>query len=481
MSGCGSNDCCAANTASSALHIAIIGSGSAAFACAIAAAERGARVTLIESAEVIGGCCVNVGCVPSKAMIQAARLAQWQRHNPFEGLADHPPQIDHGLLTRQRQRLVDSLRAVKYEQILADNPALSLVRGRASFLEPGVLQVRASDGTAQRIEADRVLIATGSRPAIPAIPGLRDTPFWTSTDALFSQICPRHLLVIGSSVVAVELAQAWRRLGAAVTVLARHRLLYREDPALGEGLRQVFEEEGIEVIEQAGVSAVSWQDERFRLSTRMGVVEGDRLLVAAGRRANTDDLALDAVGIATRADGAIPVDDRLQTSTPNIYAAGDCADLPKYVYVAAAAGTRAGIHMTGGEAHLDLTVLPAVIFTDPQVATVGLDERQAQAQGIETDSRQLALAHVPRAQANGDTRGFIKLVAEAGSGRLLGAQVLASEGGEIIQSAALALTNGMTVEAMANALYPYLTMVEGLKLCAQTFSRDVSQLSCCAG
>ncbi|MGH8848267.1 MAG: mercury(II) reductase, partial [Polaromonas sp.] len=174
-------------------------------------------------------------------------------------------------------------------------------------------------------------------------------------------------------------------------------------------------------------------------------------------------------------------DSGLRTSSPHIYAAGDCTDQPQFVYVAAAAGTRAAINMTGGEASLDLAVVPAVVFTDPQVATVGYSEAEAHHDGIETDSRTLTLDNVPRALVNFDTRGFIKLVAEAGSGRLIGVQAVAPEAGEFIQTAALAIRARMTVQELAGQLFPYLTMVEGLKLAAQTFNKDVKQLSCCAG
>ena len=171
----------------------------------------------------------------------------------------------------------------------------------------------------------------------------------------------------------------------------------------------------------------------------------------------------------------------METSTTNIYAAGDCSNMPQFVYVAAAAGSRAGINMTGGEARLDLSTMPAVIFTDPQVATVGLTEEQAVTESYEVITRVLDMENVPRALANFETDGFIKLVADKSTGKILGAQILAHEGGEIIQSAALAIHNNMTVDDLAGQLFPYLTMVEGLKLCAQTFSKDVKELSCCAG
>ncbi len=463
------------------LNIAIIGSGSGAFAAAIRALEAGARVTLIEGAELIGGTCVNIGCVPSKIMIRAAHIAHLQAHHPFTGLSRQAPQIERAALVAQQQARVEELRHAKYERILEDNPDIQLLRGWARFQDARTLIVSRADGTEQSVTADRILIASGATPAIPEIPGLKDTPYWTSTEALVAETLPRHLLVLGGSVVALELAQAFRRLGSAVTLLARSTLLSREDPQLGAGLQRVFEKEGIRVLTHSVPAAVSHDGEDFILRTSAGEIRGDRLLVATGRRPNTRALALEKAGIATDPRGGIIIDDRMRTSVEHIYAAGDCTDQPQYVYVAAAAGTRAAINMTGGDARLDLTAMPAVVFTEPAIATVGLDETQAASRGIEAESRTLDLENVPRALANFDTHGFIKLVAEKDSGRLLGCQVLAAEGGEIIQAAALAIRNRMSVADLAEQLFPYLTMVEGLKLCAQTFSKDVRQLSCCAG
>jgi len=463
------------------LHIAIIGTGSGAFACAIKAVEGGAQVTMVEGADVIGGCCVNVGCVPSKILIRAAQLAQQQRHNPFIGLADHKPNLNRSLLARQQTERVEELRQAKYQHILESNSTLNMVKGYARFKDSNTLIIRKTDGNEQEITADRILIATGATPTIPPINGLANTPYWTSTEALFAEDTPQHLIVIGSSVVAVELAQAYRRLGAKVTILARNTLLFHQDPLLGEALTQSFEKEGITVLNQTQASQIDYVDNEFLLTTNNGTIQGDKLLIATGRHANTETLNLDVVDVATEKNGAIKVNNRMETSVANIYAAGDCSTMPQLVYVAAAAGSRAGINMTGGDATLDLSAMPAVIFTDPQVATVGLSEHQANEKGIETDSRILAMENVPRALANFEIDGFIKLVTESETGRLIGAQIIAHEGGEIIQSAALAIHNKMTVIDLANQLFPYLTMVEGLKLCAQTFHKDVKELSCCAG
>ncbi|MCO6440862.1 MAG: mercury(II) reductase [Nitrococcus mobilis] len=465
-----------------ARHIAIIGSGGGAFAAAIRAAEAGARVTMIE-AGTLGGTCVNVGCVPSKITLRAAEIAHAGGYHPFDGVPrTGNTAVDRARLLAQLRGRVDELRQAKYQKILDDNPRINLIRGRAHFEDPYTLAVALKGGERQRLRVDRVLIAAGASPSRPPIPGLAEAPYWTSTEALFSDEVPEQLAVIGSSFVALEIAQAYRRLGSEVTILARSTLLSRADPEIGAGLQAAFEGEGIRVLTHTQAERVAHADNTFTLWTNnVGPIAVDRLLVAVGRTPNTADLNLQAVEVETNRRGAIRVNERLQTSTPTIYAVGDCANLPQLVYVAAAAGTRAAINMTGGEAALDLSVMPVVLFTDPQVASVGMDEGQARVAGIETESRRLELSEVPRALANFDTRGFIKLVAEAGADRLIGAQVLAHNGGEIIQVAALAIRHHMSVHELAGELFPYLTMAEGLKLCAQTFTKDVSQLSCCAG
>jgi mercuric reductase len=464
-----------------ALHVAVIGSGGAAMAAALKAVEQGARVTLIERG-TIGGTCVNVGCVPSKIMIRAAHIAHLRRESPFDaGVPPTPPSILRERLLAQQQGRVEELRQAKYESILDSNPSITVLRGEARFKNEHSLTVQLAEGGERTVFFDRCLIATGASPAIPPILGLKDTPYWTSTEALVSDSIPERLAVIGSSVVAVELAQAFARLGSQVTILARSTLFFREDPAIGEAVTAAFRMEGIEVLDHTQASQITCVDGEFVLTTGQGEVRADKLLVATGRAPNTRSLNLSAAGVEVSAQGAIVIDERLRTSALHIYAAGDCTDQPQFVYVAAAAGTRAAINMAGGDVALDLTAMPAVVFTDPQVATVGYSEAEAHYDGIETDSRVLTLDNVPRALANFDTRGFIKLVAEAGTGRLIGVQAVAPEAGELIQTAAMAIRHRMTVQALADQLFPYLTMVEGLKLAAQTFNKDVKQLSCCAG
>lgn len=463
------------------LHVAVIGSGGAAMAAVVKAVERGARVTLIERG-TIGGTCVNIGCIPSKIMIRAAHIAHLRRESPFDGGISAIESVIHReKLLSQQQARVDQLRHAKYENILDSNPNVTVLHGEARFNDGHSLLVRLNGGGERIIAFDRCLIATGASTAVPPIAGLKDTPYWTSTEALASDTIPERLAVVGSSAVAVELAQAFVRLGSKVTILARHTLLFRVDPAVGEAVTSALQDEGIEVLNHTQASQVAHVNDQFVLTTAEGGVRADKLLIATGRRPNTGDLALEAVGVRLNSQGSIVVDERMHTSAPHIYAAGDCTDQPQFVYVAAAAGTRAAINMTGGEAELDLSAMPAVVFIDPQVACVGYSEAEAKSQGIEIDSRTLTLDNVPRALVNFDTRGFIKLVAEASSGRLIGVQAVADEAGEFIQTAALAIRRKMTVQELADQLFPYLTMVEGLKLAAQSFTKDVKELSCCAG
>jgi len=465
----------------SGLHIAIVGTGSSAFAAAIKAVELGAQVTMIEGADIIGGTCVNIGCVPSKILIRGAHIAHSQHQHNFKGIAFNKPNINRKVMVQQQQAMVEKLRYAKYESILESNPGINLIRGMAHFKDKSTLMITKADGSESNIKADRILLAVGARAMIPKINGLTNTPYWTSTEAVIADEIPKHLVVLGGSVVALELTQAYHRLGSEVTIMARSTLLSSEDIGIGNNLSEILENEGLNIKLHTVPNNVSHDGKLFTVNTAKGVIHCDRLLVATGRQSNADTLALDNAGIAISQTGTIIIDEYMRTNVEHIYAAGDCTNQPQYVYVAAAAGTRAAKNMTGDDVAIDLSAMPAVVFTDPQVATVGLTEQQANALGIEADSRKLNLENVPRALVNLDTRGFIKLVAEKNTGRVIGCQILAAESGEIIQTAALTISNKMTVENLANHLFPYLTMVEGLKLTAQTFNKDVKQLSCCAG
>lgn len=355
------------------LHVAIIGSGSGAFAAAIRASEAQARVTMIERNEIIGGTCVNVGCVPSKITLRATEARHTRARHPFHGIARDQEPIEQPAQLAQLRARVHEQRHNKYQKILDDNPDIELIRGEAHFEAGSALAVKSAAGHITHLSPDRILVTTGASPFIPAVPSLADTPYWTSTEALYAERVPEDLIVLGSSFVALVLAQAHRRLDASITLLARNTLLSRKE----DGLQQVFETEGIDVRTHTRTEHVSRARGQFTLQLENGQINGDHLLVATGRHPNTADLALDRAGVETDGFGAIAVDERLRNSAEFIYSVGDCSTMPQLVYVAGAAGRRAVENITGGDARLDLSVMPEVIFTNPQIATVGLDKQRA--------------------------------------------------------------------------------------------------------
>ncbi|CAN5190519.1 mercury(II) reductase [soil metagenome] len=467
-------------------HLLIMGGGSAAFAAAIRAAELDARVTMVERA-TMGGTCVNVGCVPSKTLIKAADIHHLRRHHSFEGVPSSNGRIDLARLVAQKDELVERLRRTRYKDVLAAYPSIEYVAGDARLTGPRTAVVDRVAGGRLDIEVDRIVIATGSRPWAPPIEGLEDIPYWTNVEALATSEVPERLVVIGGSAVGTELAQMYARLGSRVTILeALSTLVPNEDSDLGRALAGCLAEEGIEVVTSAAVRKVQRRGESFRVVAEADgteqIFEGSRLLVATGRRANVEALDLESAGVETDRKGFIVVDERLETSREGIFAAGDCTPLPQFVYVAAKAGTIAAENAIGGEEiRLDLSAMPAVTFTDPQVASVGLTEDEACRGEEDVAVRSLGMEHVPRALVNRDTRGLVKIVAREADGRILGVHVLAPAAGEVIQSAVLAVKLGLTVGDLADTLFPYLTEVEGLKLAAQTFQREITHLSCCAG
>ncbi len=471
---------CGCGTAGADVDLVVCGAGSAGFSAAITAAEQGARVLLIGDG-TIGGTCVNIGCVPSKALIRAAEALHAVRHaRRFAGIRTEGRLVDWSALVAQKDELVAALRRKKYVDLLPAYPTITYREGRARLVDGGV-----AIGD-EIVRCPRVIIATGARPAIPAIPGLAEVPYLTSTTALSLDRLPAHLVVLGGGYIGCELAQAFRRFGARVTIVDMAPILAAAEPEIRSVLRKAFQAEDIVLHEETQVVAVSGSGGRVTLDLDQGghrfQLTADALLVAAGRRANTEGLGLEEMGIATRADGRIRVDAHMQTTRPGIYAAGDVTDRDPFVYMAAHGARIAALNALGGNRHrYDNHAMPWVVFTDPEIAAVGLSEEAARAAGHAVVSRVLPLDEVPRALVARDTRGVIKLVAEADSERLLGAQIAAPHGADTIQTAALAIKTGMRVADLAETIFPYLTLVEGLKLAAQTFTKDVAKLSCCAG
>ncbi|WP_033309259.1 mercury(II) reductase [Streptomyces iakyrus] len=476
-------------TTHSGVDLAVIGSGSAAFAAAIAATGGGKRVVMVERGTT-GGTCVNVGCVPSKALLAAAEA----RHGAaaagrFPGLAAAEVPVGFPGLIGGKDALVEQLRAEKYTGLAADY-GWEIAHGTAAFAgstEAPVLDVVLRDGGTRRIEAAHYLIATGSAPWAPPVDGLEQAGYLTSTTAMELDMLPESMAVVGGNAVGLEQAQLFTRLGTEVTVIeALERLAPFEEPEVSAAIEEVFAAEGITVHTGAALAAVRRDEHGYTLAAGRGSEEielrAEKLLVATGRRPVTAGLNLDAVGVKTGTRGEVVVDDHQRTTNERIWAAGDVAGGPQFVYVAAAQGTLVADNaFTGAGRTLDYTALPRVTFTSPAIAAVGMTDAQVADAGIHCDCRTLPLEHVPRALANRDTRGLVKLVAERGTGRVLGVHVIADGAGDLITAATYAITAGLTVEQLAQTWAPYLTMAEALKLAAQTFTADVAKLSCCAG
>lgn len=452
--------------------LAVIGSGGAAFAAAIEASRLDARVVLIERATV-GGTCVNIGCVPSKTLLAAAHSYHQAVSHPFAGVPTQAGPVDLAALIAQKDELVADMRQHKYLD-LAEHYGFEIIHDQARFKDSETLAV---DG--RELTARSYLIATGADPAIPDLPGLREAGYLTSTTAMEQTRVPKRLVTVGGGFVGLEQSQLFARLGAEVTIIGR--LAPRAEPELASRLRQILIDEGIHVVD-ARATAVEWNGDTRVVHTDKGTpVEGDAILVATGRQARTDALDLSASGVDVDDRGFITIDDTLRTSNPRVYAAGDVAGGPQFVYVAAAQGHVAAHNaLRGTDETVDYTGLPDVVFTDPQLAKAGLTEAEAIEAGYHCDCRVLGLENVPRGLVNHDTRGAIKLVAQAKTGKVLGVHALADGAGDVVLAGVYATKFGLKVSDLASTWAPYLTMSEALRLVAQSFTTPVDELSCCA-
>jgi len=471
--------CCSPN--SGEFDVAVLGAGSAGFSAAITAADEGAQVALIGSG-TIGGTCVNVGCVPSKALIRAAEtLHVAKAADRFDGIEASSSVSNWQAVVKQKQGLVDDLRKAKYSDILPAYNSVAYLEGKAAFSENGDLTV---DGNA--ISAKKVIIATGTRPALPSIKGIEAVNYLTSTTALEQETLPASLLIIGAGYIGAEIAQIFARAGVSVTIISRRGLLPEAEPEIGEALTQYFEDEGITVINGIAYERIDEKDGSVTLTVKddsgSREITSQKVMIATGRTPNTESLNLASAGIEVTANNGVKVDDQMRTTRENVYAAGDVTGRDQFVYMAAYGAKIASKNaLNGNSLSYDNSAMPAVVLTEPQVASVGLTEAQAKATGVDVRTSVLTLDNVPRALAARDTRGLIKLVADGKSKRLIGAHILAPEGSDSIQTAVMAIKAGMTYDDLGATIFPYLTTVEGLKLAAQTFDMDVKKLSCCAG
>jgi len=466
----------------------VLGSGSTAFAAAIRATDLGARVAMVER-RTIGGTCANRGCLPSKNLIEAARIVHEAAHPRYPGLSPARIAVDFGALVTQKDEVVHGYRASRYASVADGIADLEVLDGDAAFVDPHT--VRIGD---RAVSADRILIAIGSRPTIPPMPGLADVPYLTSDllDADEAQrlaVLPESLAVLGGGYVAVELGQLFARLGSRVTIVARSELLGGYEPELGRTLAEVFAGEGIEVVTGARIDHMRGDASgvELALETTDGgrLVRAERLIVATGRMPNTDNLALERAGVAVEGSGFVTVDAQLRTSQPHIWAAGDVIGRQHGSQMATPVGARQG-RIVADNAFADTrrafdgSVIPRAIFTDPPIATVGLTEAEVKAKRYPAVSATTPMEYVPRAGAIHRTTGSVKMIASTIDERVLGVHVIGEGASEIIHEAAMAMKFRATLADFVDLVHVYPTMSEALKIGALAFSRDVSKLSCCA-
>ncbi len=467
----------------------ILGSGSTAFAAALTAQEFGKTSVLTEE-RIVGGTCVNRGCLPSKNLIEAAKLIFDAREPRYPGLSSCPMKLDFPALIAQKDELVRGYRNKKYESLLGGS--FRIEEGHVEFVDPHT--VRVGD---KQLSGRVVLIATGSRPVVPAIEGLDSVPYLTSDlltsgEAVELKELPKSLLVIGGGYIALELGQMFSRFGTAVTILDRNpRLLFRGyEPEVGVAVRGAFADEGLQVVVNASVRSVREEGAEVVLTAEVGGRErhyrAEKLLVATGRRPNSDTIAIERAGVAVNPRGEVVVDEFLRTNVPHIFAAGDVIGRQFGSQMATPVGSRDGgiaarNALSGGELRkVDHRVIPRVIFTDPPVAVVGQTDAEAVAAGHPCWCNALPMSLVPRAGAIRDTRGFVKMVANAETGEVLGVTMVGNSAGEVIHEAAMAMRFGATVQDFIDLLHVYPTMAEALKIVAISRFKDPSKLSCCA-
>jgi mercuric reductase len=441
-------------------------------------------VAIVEGAEAVGGTCVNLGCIPSKNLIEAAHHYHTAR-TPFPGIQPCEPDLRWQEVLRQKEEIIGTLRQEKYLDVLASYEGVTLLRGRAELLRGGRVRVGEHE-----VRARKVILATGTRPAMPPIPGLREAGALDSTTVMELDALPGSMVVIGGGAVGLELGQAFARFGVRVIVVeAMERIAPTEDPDVSEALTAALEAEGLEIHAGVKVTGVSRDEQGYTIriedDSLTGEVRAELLLVATGRRPNTEELGLDAAGVEADRHGFIQVDEFMRTSNPDVFAAGDVTGGPGFVYVAAYTGgiaAQAALSEITGEEPIatDLSATPRVTFTDPQVAAVGVTEEEARAAGLSPKVTSMPVQYLPRAAVSYRRRGIVKLVADTASDRLLGAHIVAPNAGDLIGEAVLAVRFGLRVQEMVSTMHPYLTWGEGLKLAGQTFTRDIAKLSCCA-
>jgi mercuric reductase len=468
-------------------QLAILGQGSAAFAAAIKANELGIKTIMIGGNEtkgaIVGGTCVNVGCVPSKNLITVGTaLHQAKGITPsFESINYGKSELDFRKAIVEKNVLVRKIRKEKYQNVLDQLENVDYVTELAQFESNH--KVKAGG---KMIDSDNFLIATGARAKTPSVEGLDKVSYLTNEEALNLKELPDSLIVIGGRTLGLEFAQMYTHFGSKVTILQRSdRLLPEDEPEISSALKFYLEQEGIRI--HTGVEI-----KRLSKENRMKVVQvkidgsarefrAEQLLLATGRQPNTDFLHLENSGVTVDMRGFVKVNDEMQTSVPNIWAAGDVIGEPMLEAIAAKEGSVA-VNNAFNEASkrkINFKEVPSAVFTYPEVARVGYTDAEANGKGLKCSCNVLALEQVPKAQIIGDTRGLIKLVVNWDTKKIIGVHILAPHAADLIHEGVLVVKFGLTIDDIIDTVHIFPTLSEGIKLAAQSFYKDVSKMSCC--
>jgi len=458
--------------------LVILGGGSGAFAAAIKARELDKSVALIER-DLLGGTCVNRGCVPSKNLLKAGEDFYYHQNSHFPGIRHGKGTFDFEEVMAQKREVIERHRKSKYADVIP-NLEIAHIRGEGRFISNQDIEVNG-----ERVIGEKIIIATGAGPTIPAIEGIQEIDFLTSTTALELKSPPKSMVILGGGFVGLEFAQMYARFGARVVLLEmKPRILAEQEEALSSRLTQYLKEEGIEIMTGARVKRVTRRG-KIKLITaeidgKERTFEGEALLVGVGITPNTKAIGLERAGVAVTEKGYIKIDEQMRTTNEHIYAVGDVASKIALETVAASQGNIAAENaLTGSHHTFDYLSVPSAVFTRPEVASVGLTEKKADEMGIDCSCRGLEFKVVPKADLIHETQGYIKMVIEAKTERVIGVHILASGAADLIHTAVMAVKFKHTIRDIRSMLFVFPTLSESIKLVAQSFTKDVANLSCC--